>query len=195
VCACGCAPRVLHCSVAAAATPARCEAPWLCVSQGRACFMALLRSSHCRGGVQIIVNPHEVMSRSRGMRSASSAPSAALVLAVLGCAALACLAVSGGDAAASPAAGTLAEAQAALSRPSAPARPVVVPQASRAHFSAKAHAASGRMHATQQHLALAKQVLHVQSSPPLPPVARRFCAPVRVILWTVRAAAMPAHLP
>ena len=120
------------------------------------------RLSHTHCGVQIVIHPHEVVGRSRGVArstSYSSGSKAVLVLAVLGCAALACLAVGGGASAANTSGGSLAETVQSVSARHAP----VVPQASRAHFSSKANAASGRMHATQQHLALVKQVLFVRA--------------------------------
>ena len=129
----------------------------LSCAQPRAFFaQVLLRLSHTHCGVQIVIHPHEVVGRSRGVvRPTSSSSASVLVFAVVGCAALACLAFAGGASAANTSGGTLAETVQSVSARHAP----VVPQASRAHFSSKANAASSRMHATQQHLALVKQVL------------------------------------
>lgn len=138
--------------------------------------------------MQIVIHPHEVVGRSRGVvrpTSSSIGSKAVLVLAVLGCAALACLAVAGG-ASANTSGGTLAETVQSVSTRHAP----VVPQASRAHFSSKANAESGRMHATQQHLALVKQV----------PVCVRTHHSVNVVhpdcalLWALFFVCSPLHL-
>ena len=131
--------------------------------------------SHC--GVQIVIHPHEVVGRWRGVTrptSSSSGSKAVLVLAVLGCATLACLAGAGGASAANTSGGTLAETVQSVSARHAP----VVPQASRAHFSSKANAASSRMHATQQHLALVKQVLACARAHHSVNVVHPDCAPL-----------------
>lgn len=118
---------------------------------------------------QIIVNPHEVVGRSRSASQTSSTSKTVLLVAVIGCAAVACVAISGLDSSASAPAGlSLAEAKAALSVRAvlAAQKHMAPPQPARVHFSARAQAPAAsvqKVHAIQT--ALAKQALDEEAAP------------------------------
>ncbi len=104
---------------------------------------------------QIIVNPHEVLGRSRTATQTSSTSKKILFVAVFGCAALACLSATSLNQA-NAAAGSLSAAKAALS----------VQAAADATQNAHTHAvqtsqprlSSQRQGTVKQHLAQIKQV-------------------------------------